>query len=212
LIKKLDKLLRNSIWQIFAVIVSLIAIIITLFTFEGSFKDFFSSPVWTVLGVIFALFGILLSLSATYVARHTNKKELSYSIISNIPLINEKNLSPRITIHFDNQILANAQIVTLKIWNSGRVPIEKRDFVEPLSISFGEKAKLLDFQIIETIPKVVSDLTDIKNKDNELILYPLLLNSGDGILLKLTLTNFVNNLKVSGLITEVKEIKRKELK
>ena len=162
--------------------------------------DFFSSPIWQFVGVVFALFAIVLSLIVFFKQRQ--RKRLDYDILSSTPLLSvREDIRGRVEILFDKQPVEEVQLFIVKLTNTGNIPITKHDFEEPVTLTFGVDARLLTAEIIETSPKSLR--TSIQGIDNRVIVQQGLLNAGDSITIK-TLSTGGDNLSVDGRIQGVK--------
>jgi len=169
-------------------------------------REFFSNPIWTFLGVILALLAIIFSIVLYFLQRQN--KEVSYQILSFTPLLSvEDEIKGRVKILFDQQPVEEVYLIILRITNAGRIPITKADFDEPIRISFGKGAKILSWEIIETIPKILPATGSVQ--DGKIVLDPILLNRFDAIKLNaLTTGARLREVNVSARIHGVKEIQK----
>ncbi len=103
------------------------------------------------------------------------------------------------------------RLIVLRIWNSGDVAIRPDDFVEPITINFGEN-EILDAQIVEITPKnITSSKESLIQKSESVELKPLLLNSKDSIELKVLLNGSARDIKVRARIVGVEKITERNI-
>ena len=97
----------------------------------------------------------------------------------------------------------------LKICNAGNTPINPLDYEHPIKFDFGQRAQILSTAILKTSPESLKkediSLTGIFRKHK---FVPSLLNSGDTITFRALLSNYEGELKVSGRIVGIKQIKK----
>jgi hypothetical protein len=169
--------------------------------------DALSSPVWASISVIST---IILAIITGIQLRLKEKKGVSYSIITDTPVIRVKeDVEKDIKISFKDKPVKNVRLVELKIWNSGNVPVKKEDYEEPLSflpaaIELGRK--LLYVAVIDKSPKDLP-VKPIIYHDKEVIGLPkVLLNKGDSVKIKILLADYDEKIIVEGRILDVSRI------
>jgi hypothetical protein len=145
-----------------------------------------SNPIYQGIGALFGLAAILISLLLWL--RDRPRKELSYQVVADTPLISvkeEAELKGRLEIVFDKQPSYNLDLrsVIVRVINSGNVPIGEDDyFGHPLELRFGEKAEVLIAGIVKTEP------VDFEAKafaaGTMVLLQPVLLNKGQSVTIR----------------------------
>lgn len=165
-------------------------------------EEILTNPMWQVLAVILSTFAILISIILFLFGR--KRKSLSYEIISNNPVILKKDaIKEKLEIFFNKKIVKNVYLIVLKFINSGNVPIEVKDYDEPLSISFGEGAKVLTAEISEGIS------THSTIGGGKIILKPTLLNKEDYMKIQILVSKYSGGkITFGGRIVGVKSIKK----
>ncbi len=133
------------------------------------------------------------------------RKEITWKIIS------DTLVSPahdRVRVLYNDETIDDARLVILRIWNIGNVPVLPQDYENnnPIEFDFGEKAKVLDTEILRTTPPDIKDNVPFRQEDEKILLGPLLLNSLDSITFKVLLTNFSGEVRVNARIAGVKQI------
>lgn len=157
-----------------------------------------------------ALLGIIIAvIIAIVVYKKQSRKEIAYAVISNSPVISiDAGLQGKAQGIYNNKTISDARLVVLRIWNSGNLPIAPSDYNVPIKLSFGKKAEILDFEVLETNPNNLQ--VTVKQDTQELILEPVLLNSQDSFKIKILLTKFDNILSINARIIGIKQIMRAE--
>lgn len=137
--------------------------------------------------------------------KQRNRKLLSYSVLTNSRLLSIRNeIKGKIKIMYQSKEVENVNLVEIKIFNSGNVPIEEKDIKEPISIFYGKNSQILSTEVSEVEP-VNLDIS-LDNKDSLVELSKVLINSGDSITIK-ALVSRMSKIFVNGRIVGVKEIK-----
>lgn len=171
---------------------------------------FLRDPLWQFIGVVIAIAALLLTIFLY--KRQVRRKELLWDVIENVSL-SSFNISQSVksTIVYKTLRLNDVNLINLKIWNSGNIEILKDDFSEPITLDFGQKAKVLEVGLLEVKPNNLIDQISFSAETNHVKLMPLLLNSGDLIKLKVLVTKFsgnMNDVKVNARIAGIKQIYR----
>ena len=133
-------------------------------------------PFWQFVGVVLTLgFG---GITVTLALLQHSYKGLSYDIVSQASLQQgDKDLMGLLEISFDHKPVRDVHLVTVKIFNSGNVPILSADYEVPLTISFGKRSKILRAKIVNQNPSSLPILMDVAPERGTV--HPALLNPGD---------------------------------
>jgi len=146
-----------------------------------------SNPIYQGIGAIFGLAAIILSLIFWWTDRQ--RRELSYQVVSNTPLISvkeEEELKGRLEVMFDKQAAQNLNLnsVIVKVINSGNVPIGEDDYYgHPIEFRFGENAEVLTASVVKTEP--VDFDAKAEPSGTKALLQPVLFNKGQSITIKM---------------------------
>ncbi len=150
------------------------------------------------------LLGIIVSLIIFLYS--TEKKSLSYEIISSNPLISALNKNLPIKILFDQNEITDLYISNIKITNNGTEPILPSDIVEPINIIIKNNSKILSFETVEIIPEGLNINIELLN--NRLKFKNILLNSEDSFTIQILTHSekpiFLLNTRIIG----IKKIKK----
>lgn len=155
----------------------------------------------SILALGLALLSIIIPILLFYADRDT--KELSYDTIYISEIIN-----------LDNDKIENAKFIIkgneyktvysteILFKNTGNIPIQKNDFANEMSISFGKNAKILTSKIINKTPENLKPI--IKFEEKEILIEPLLLNPGDSFVIQSLIDN---NFKTPTVYSRISGIK-----
>jgi hypothetical protein len=176
--------LRDSIWQFIGAIVGTIAVIVA------------------------AVFGYL-----TYrVTRR--RKALTYEVLSISSLARlHEDVRGHIRLLFDDQEVSDVKLALVRVTNSGNQPIISPDFERPLKFTIdqsNESARILTAGVSKTVPDNLG--AEVVSTQSEVILAPLLLNTGDSVTINILTTLFDGDISVDGRIIGVKSIERGQKK
>lgn len=171
-------------------------------------SEFLRDPMWQFVAVLLALTAILVSIFVYLKQRM--RKSLSYEILSLNPLLSVENeIKSDLQILYKGKTVEQVHLIVLKFINTGNMPILSKDYEHPVSLSFGEEAKVLTTEITEKNPDSLRPSASIEEK--EIVLKPILLNPKDSVTLKMLVTKF-SKVAVDGRIAGVREIKETEKK
>ena len=162
-------------------------------------------PLWTFVGVIFALLAVVVTISIFLAQR--KKKRLSYEITSNTQLLGVKEeIQGKVKVLYEGNEVKNVHLLTLKFTNSGNQPISSNDYERPLNISVNNEATILTYEIIDEEPENLG--AEFSQQGNTLTLSPLLLNSKDSFSIKALVSDLEGRPEIDGRINGVKSIAR----
>ena len=76
--------------------------------------------------------------------RERSKKEISYRVIDDVPLLNIKEeVKENFEVRYNGIPVKDATFLLVRVWNSGNVPIEEADFIDPIKLNFGKDATVI---------------------------------------------------------------------
>lgn len=161
------------------------------------------------MGAMFSITGLVLSLISIIITLAAREiKGLTYNY-NGTKVINVKEKAKnKIKIFYNSRPIEDAYFLVLKFWNSGNKAINKEDFDDPISFSFGDKAEILDYDLIDTIPNNLSSKIKINTSGNTLKIDPFLFNKGSKISLKVMISNFGGVVDAEVLISGIGKIKK----
>lgn len=134
-----------------------------------------------------------------------NKKSLSYEVQSVSPLVSDEQISNNgVKVLFNGKEVTKPFVSVIRIINNGGIPIEKKDFDNPVTIAGGKAVRVLSASIIDKQPNSIA--TTIEQSDNKAILLPTLLNPEDTITIKLITGDEKPEISIYGRITGVKDL------
>jgi hypothetical protein len=136
--------------------------------------DFFRDPIWQFVGAVLGAIAIGVALWLR------PRRSVSYDVISSNLLridVNE-NLQKKTKVLYDGKRVNNVTMFVIKISNSGNRPILTTDYIEPITIWFSEKARILELWM-ETKPDTLR--AGFKLDDQSVGIEPVMLNAGDSV-------------------------------
>ncbi len=101
------------------------------------------------------------------------------------------------------------RVVTIEFRNSSGLNIERAHYERPISVGFGEEARIVSAEVIEEKPdSIEASLRGLPEFDPERVaIDPVLLNDGDLLLLEIAVSNAAyGGVEVDGRIVGVREI------
>ncbi|MGD2118437.1 MAG: hypothetical protein PVG66_08770 [Chromatiales bacterium] len=137
-----------------------------------------------VSSVILPVLGILVPITIYMLS--DNEKSLSYEILGQYQLVNDELDISDIEIKYLGNTIQNLELTSLRIFNSGEVPIKADDFEREIKITFSDGSKIYSIKKKASIPKNLAP--SIKFENNKLFISPLLLNSSDSFVIDIILS------------------------
>lgn len=134
-----------------------------------------------------------------------SKKRLAYEVVSNTQLVGVKTeVQNKIKIYYENKLVENVYLVSIRLINSGNQPISIDDFARPINIQLGSNTKILTCEVLEQNPKDLD--VSILKMQNSFEIQPLLLNPNDSLTLSILLSDYREELEVSARVKGVRNI------
>ena len=144
------------------------------------------------------------------------RKALSFAILWNRPLLNLKGVTrEQMDIFFKGKQVSEADLIVVRVFNSGHLPINTGDYQTALALELEPGATILDANVIETLPANLEERLKIKSDESPLIeaieeskilLRPILLNAGDSFTLQMLVLNAYGKVKVTGHVLGVHSV------
>jgi hypothetical protein len=158
---------------------------------------------WQFWGVIVGILGIIAAFLIYWVSRQ--HKQLSLYVRSQSSIVNVNHVSSRIAVLFDGNQVSSLTSIEVVLKNTGSAPILRTDFDVPLVFGFSENARILDAKA--TLDRGAVE-AQIDHNDTAATLQPLLLNSGDKIVLMFLVENHkMGDVRTGGRIIGVRNLK-----
>lgn len=163
-------------------------------------SEIIRDPLWQFVGVTLTVVSLVI------VFLQIKRKELSYNIIINTPLLSvNESIKDKITILYEDVIVENLQFIILRICNTGNTSIKKTDYERPLSFSFGQNSSIFPVVVADVKPENLR--ISYKKEGHKIIIDPVLLNKKDEFSIKFFVKNFNGEINTDCRIVGVKEIK-----
>jgi hypothetical protein len=169
------------------------------------------SKTFNIAAFIVGLIGVIISL-ISYLST-TKNKEISYNIYSPSYKIYDNELihkTSNLNVFFKDSIKIeqNIYLTTFTIWNSGDLPIDKRDIRSEIEMKFIGIKKLINYHVIKEVEMGVSNIVFTSKNDSVYILDWKFFDPGNGI--KVQLLYFGNEVVTSKIDGSIFDVKFKE--
>ncbi|MEO0645386.1 MAG: hypothetical protein AAFZ17_04395 [Cyanobacteria bacterium J06650_10] len=169
---------------------------------SGLWRD----PAWQAIGVVVAV--VIALLSALVGWKRSRRKNLSYSVISVVKILNlEESVKARVQITYESMPIQNLYLMVIRFTNSGNTPIPPTDYFRPLSITLDKKSEILSTEVIRESPKKLGVV--VSHTSHKVDISSVLLNQKDYFELKILATN-LNDISVDGRVAGIRAISKKE--
>src|SRR5258708_87533 len=183
----------NPRWGVIGVIFTLVTaitgIVITIISI--------SEPQTRLAGIVIFLISLVL-LALTYWKLRAFK-EITFQVISNtkvLSVIEGPEVQGRVKILLDDKPVRDVHVVVFRLWNSGSMPIERKDFDKnsPLTIDFDNETEVLEAEVLDATSSSLKKeaAASLKLEHSSVMTEPLLLNSKNSITLKFLVTKTNN--------------------
>jgi hypothetical protein len=161
--------------------------------------DILRDPIWQL------VIGVVTLIITVWLTTRGYAKKITYEIIAQTSLVNitRSSVKNRIKILLDDNLVENAELILIKIKNTGLIPIKSSDFETPLNLSLGKSAKILSSEIYDLSPANLQIPFSVE--EGILTIDPVLLNSKDSFTVKI-IADSPSKIELSGRIVGVKEI------
>lgn len=158
---------------------------------------------WSLVGAIATIGAIIAAFIIYYLQK--SKKRLSYEIISNTQLVGIKNkIQDKIKILYEDKLVENVHLVSIRLINDGNLPIAIDDFATPIRVQLGNNTNILTYEVLEQNPSELN--ATITRMEDRIEVQPLLLNSNDNFTLNILLNDYDESLCITARIKGVKNI------
>ena len=162
------------------------------------------------LGLIIGALCLLTSVLVPVVIylKERSKKEISYIVFDDMPLLNIKEeVKENFEVSYMGIPVQDATLLSVRVWNSGNVPIEEADFIDPIKLDFGKDATVIFFHIFSNPDNILSQYKKSLSGEGYITFKPRLFNKGYEIRVAVMVTGFSGYAKAEGLIKGVHSIR-----
>ncbi len=168
-----------------------------------------SAGIFEVLGILASIAGLVISIFSYWIGKRSSKK-LSYSILMQQPLlVLPEDLKDDLQVFYNQTPLRDAHLVLIELKNSGTTPILPNDYLTPLTVNFGDSAKIISTEVISQSPHLGN--VKITPEQSRVMLTPSPLNPNDSLTLRLIVGNFSGNTVLEGRLTGVSRIEEQAI-
>lgn len=156
-------------------------------------------PVWQFVGAILAVIAIAVAFWIYWLQRQT--KEIAFGIVSSRRLLSiGDEVSSRVSVQLDGKVVKDLHLLVYALKNSGNRAVSQSDFQRPLSISFVEGQVVAAEVVFQTPSNLGARLVVTESRVE---LEPLLLNSGDQVLVQILLSATSPHASVDARVVDV---------
>ena len=169
-------------------------------------SDLWGNTVFQALltGLVSVVVGVLTNVIFSFYYKGTKRKEVSYSVVSDMPLPSfEKEVEG---VSFDENRVKGVSLVILKVWNSGSTPIKPEDYFEAVTFIFNGR-NVIDSSL-RSIEAVKPANFTIRFKSNTIELLNHCRNPKQSITVNILLKGTKETMSVNGRIDNGKIIER----
>lgn len=128
-----------------------------------------------IISVIFPIAAVVVPILLFLI--ESKEKELSYEILGRTELVGVHLPSEEVSITYAGKRVSHLELISIKISNSGNIPIKREDFDRPLKIKFKEESEVFVVRVGPSFPDNLRPT--IKTEPGLVQITPLLLNPGD---------------------------------
>lgn len=153
------------------------------------------------------IIGVIALVASVVIYRITRKKkQLSYEILSETPLISVGDeIKGRLEILLDSSPVEKVHLLLVKFVNDGTMPITADDYERPLTLIFEGDATVLSAESVQPEPDNLRVTLDFEPK--KVTVNPLLLNKGDSFTAKVLVEKFGGRFDLDARIVGVREVR-----
>lgn len=165
---------------------------------------FLEDPAW--LALIVACVGVVVAIA--FGAANIKRKRVSCKVESNTLLATvSQSVADKVHLTFDGEVVKAPREVIFTVRNTGNVPVSADDFGgKPLRIQFGDEARILEAEVLATLPTTLRDELTIAHEQSAVAMPAVLLNQGSWIKFRVVVDNFGGTLTVATLIRGIPAI------
>lgn len=168
-----------------------------------SIMEILRDPAWQFIGAIFAFLSVVGALWIYWLQKQT--RELAFGLISSRrPFAIADELTSRVTLQLDGKTVQNIHLMLFALKNSGKCAISPSDYERKLSISFPE-GQVVSADISTQLPPNLGG--KIQSSESCIELSPLLLNSGDYLLIQVLVSAINPKWEVDVRVRDVPNLK-----
>jgi hypothetical protein len=150
-----------------------------------------------ILAVVAIIVGAIVAI--VIYLKERSRKIFSFKLLSVTPLLSvNEELRGKVKITYESKPVEDVNLVLIEFINSGNEEILDTDYIEPITVSFGNESQILLSEVVEVKP---SPFKIYANTDGRLVtLSKTTLNAGDCVTVKALVTK-LESVSVNGRIT-----------
>jgi len=164
--------------------------------------------IWTILSGIAAVIAVGLSIFIFFHGETVKRKDLEVTLISRADLVNKEfeYQKSKIQISYDGKSIKNYSLLQFRVENTGRQPIQKEDFSQPLEIHLKGTNEIVTAEKVYSDPEILKVTTTILQSSVKIA--SILLNPTDWYILELgIIPNSASPPEVKNILARISGIK-----
>ena len=104
--------------------------------------------IWNIAAIVISVLAIIVTITLFVLSK--KKKRLSYEIISNNPVLLEKeDVKGELEILYNGKPVKDVFLSVIRLINNGNLEILEKDFLDGVFIDFGEGSKVLSSELCD---------------------------------------------------------------
>lgn len=131
-----------------------------------------------ILGIVVGIMGVGGPIAWDY---FKTKTEIEVRVAQLTPIVERKNRVDGLVVTYGGQEVEELSRVLITVRNIGRTSVLKKDIVDPITLSFGAGARILDAKIEQVHPLNLQATLQFDRQKREVIVEFPLLNPGDSV-------------------------------
>lgn len=178
-------------------------LIVEIFTAIGIIVGISSSenPRMVIIGIPCIIFGILIIAWISVKGRKITRLYYQITADKSVLAVQEaEEIKGRVQVLLDNKPVRNAQLVGLKIWNSGTLTIKPEAYVHnSFTIKFGDGVEILEAKVVKTLPNSIQSEIKLQTDLQNVIIAPPTLYKQNAIFLNVLLTKYHGKVDIESM-------------
>jgi hypothetical protein len=157
-----------------------------------------------IVGYTLSITGIIITVIVGLFARRT-RREISYELLSMSPILNleDEVKDSKLKITYDSKRVTNVYLTELSVANAGNTAITKADYIDPITIGFGAKSRVLTADKSEARPSELE--IGITLEKGRMVLTPCVISRNEFEMFKILVTDpEPDTIEVTGRIVDTK--------
>lgn len=164
-----------------------------------------SNPIFGILGCMASILSIYLAFYFYSASKET--RELSYYISPLYSVAYKADILPQLSVTYEGkEIVDDVNVMRIVVWNNGKQSIKRDNILVPLTINLGDKARILECNVIKSSREIVNvEIDSMKYMHGVALVLWDIFEQDDGAVIEVTYTGDAKH-SISGVIEGQKTI------